>query len=323
MAKDETPLVSVVIPTYGRGGRLLDAVRSVLDQSYENIELLVVDDGSPKPVVDQLEEFQFERLASVEFLRHEENRGANAARNTGIRLASGDYIAFLDDDDRWEEEKIGRQVEAFNDAGPDVGVVYTWLGVERAGRTEVQRPSSNGDVLEDLIRGANFGQFSSIMVDRSAVAAAGLTDERFPIWQDREWFFRLATHCKFEVVPEPLTIRRKGHDDQISSSFEKQADVAYPLFLSKHRSTAAERGQRYERLFVSSLRLSLGKTALSCNQYSEARRWFLLSVAAYPFRRDSYPYLLATLGGEATYRIAQSIKRSWQSLRHVAHHLVG
>lgn len=319
MADDDPPLVSVVIPTYGRGRRLSEAVRSVLDQSYGNIELLIVDDASPRPVVDHLDDLQFERVASVEFLQHEENRGANAARNTGIRSASGDYIAFLDDDDRWTEEKISRQVQAFADAGPDVGVVYTWLRVERPETTAVQTPSWSGDVLDDLIRGANLGQFSSIMVTRWAVEAAGLTDERFPIWQDREWFFRLATHCKFEVVPEPLTIRQKGHDDQISNRFEKQVDVAYPLFLSKHRSTAAARGRRYERLFVSSLRLALGKRALYCDRYVEARRWFLLSVAAYPFRRDGYPYLFATLGGEATYRVAQSIKRSLQSLRHATH----
>jgi glycosyltransferase involved in cell wall biosynthesis len=310
MRDDETPLVSVVIPTYGRAQFLSQAVHSVLNQSYENIELLIVDDASPDPVVDQLDDLPSEQVVSVEFLRHEENKGANAARNTGIKSATGDYIAFLDDDDRWAEEKIARQVQTFAEADPDVGVVYTWLRVERPDGTTIHTPSSRGDIVEDLIRGQSLGQFSSVMVDTSAIAAAGMTDERFPIWQDREWFFRLATHCKFEVVPEPLTIRQKGHDDQISRGLREKADVAYPLFLSKHRQTAAERGRRYEQLFISSLRLSVGKTALYCDQYDEARHWFFLSVAAYPFRRNSYPYLFATLGGEATYHAARFIKRS-------------
>ncbi|WP_318568652.1 glycosyltransferase family A protein [Salinigranum marinum] len=310
MSDHETPLVSVVIPTYGRAQLLSEAVHSVLNQSYQNIELLIVDDASPEPVADQLGDLPPDQVASIEFIRHEENKGANVARNTGIKSASGDYIAFLDDDDRWMEEKISRQVETFAEADSGVGVVYTWLKVERAGETTIQTPSSRGDVLEDLIRGESLGQFSSVMVDTSAIEAVGMTDERFPIWQDREWFFRLATHCNFEVVPEPLTIRKKGHDDQISSGLRKQADVAYPLFLSKHRQTAAKRGRRYEQLFISSLRLSIGKTALYCDQYGEARYWFFLSVAAYPFRRSSYPYLFATLGGEITYQAVQVIKGS-------------
>jgi glycosyltransferase involved in cell wall biosynthesis len=323
MEDDETPLVSVVIPTYRRGELLPAAIRSVLDQSYDNIELLVVDDASPRPVAEQLEDLPYDRIASVEFVRHEENRGANAARNTGIESASGNYVAFLDDDDRWEADKISRQVQAFADADPDVGVVYTWLKVERPEGTTVQRPSSRGDVLQDLIAGANLGQFSSVLVDRSAIEAVGLTDERFPIWQDREWFFRLASHCEFEVVPEPLTVRTKGHEDQISNQFEKQAEVAYPLFVAKHRQTAAEYGLRYDRLFISSLRLSVAKTALSCDRYDDARRWFFWSVVAYPFRLDGYPYLLATLGGRSTHRAAQYLKRRVRSLRRTTHSLDG
>ncbi len=89
-----------MIPTYGRPEFLEDAVRSVADQTYDPLELVVVDDCSPAPVETQFTEADLGELHNVRFLRHEENQGANAARNTGIRAGNGEFIAFLNDDDR-------------------------------------------------------------------------------------------------------------------------------------------------------------------------------------------------------------------------------
>ncbi|WP_336330088.1 glycosyltransferase family 2 protein [Haloarcula sp. CGMCC 1.2071] len=108
----ENPLVSVVIPTYGRDEHLPAAIKSVLNQQYDRIELLVVDDGSPTPVATTLPE-DILSDGRVKTIRHKENRGANVARNTGIQTSNGDYVAFLDDDDRWDETKIGKQVDTF------------------------------------------------------------------------------------------------------------------------------------------------------------------------------------------------------------------
>jgi glycosyltransferase involved in cell wall biosynthesis len=311
------PLVSVVIPTYGRSETLVEAVRSVIKQTYTNIELLVVDDASPTPVEKQVSKLPFGSLTAVEFIRHEENRGANVARNSGIDAASGQYVAFLDDDDRWDERKIDRQMAAFRDSDPGTGVVYTGIRYERPNETVVKTPEWRGDVVEDLLAGRNFGQFSSLMVHTDVIEAAGRPDERFPIWQDREWFFRLAQHCRFEPVTEPLTIRKTGHDDQISGNFEGKRDVAYPLFVEKHRSLAAEYGVRYERLFLATLRYSLAKTAIRCQHYSEARKYFLLTFLAYPAYESSFAYLLATIGGGLTYPLIQELNDRVPTLRGV------
>ena len=309
------PLVSVVIPTYGRSETLVEAVRSVIDQTYDNIELLVVDDGSPVPVEEQVSKLPLGSLSAAECIRHDENRGANVARNSGIDAASGHYVAFLDDDDRWEESKISRQVATFRDADPDTGVVYTGLRMERPDGTVVRTPQWRGDVVKDLLAGRNFGQFSSLMVRADVIEAAGPPDERFPIWQDREWFFRLAQHCWFEPVAEPLTIRQTGHDDQISGNFKAKRDVAYPLFVEKHRPLAAEYGIRYEWLFLATLRYSLAKTAVRCQRYSEARKYFLLAFLAYPTYQRSLVYLLATAGGELTYSLARGLNDRIPRLR--------
>lgn len=308
-SEDVCPLVSVVIPTYGRNDHLPEAVQSVLDQTYSNIELFIVDDGSPTPVAETLPDLPFETLSAVTFIRHDENRGANVARNNGIRAATGEYIAFLDDDDRWHESKISRQVATFEESDEAVGVVYTGKRTDGPDGTTVMEPSAEGDVVEDLLVGEEFGQFSSVMVERDVIEAAGLPDERFPAWQDREWFFRLAQHCHFKPVPEILTYRRVGLPDRITRKFEERRDVAYPLFVEKHYPFAREHGLYYGRTFLASLRMNLARSAVRADQYERARNYFLLAFFANPLYRPVYPHLLASLGGKRTYELAATVRR--------------
>jgi len=307
------PLVSVVIPTYGRNDTLVEAVRSVADQTYDRIELLVVDDGSPTPVTETLDA-DLDDLESVTFIRHDSNRGANVARNTGIRAAAGDYVAFLDDDDRWMETKVDKQVAAFLESGPEVGVVYTGKRTVNPGGTQVFVPSAEGEVLTDLLTGAQFGQFSSVMVQADVIDDAGLPDETFPAWQDREWFFRLAQHCEFQAVREPLTVRRTGLPDSITKQFETRRDVAYPLFVEKYYPLAREHGWYFARKFLATLRMDLARSAVKAGRYREARRLFLLAFLANPLYRPVHKNLLASLGGKWTYKPAAALRRKLSAL---------
>lgn len=312
---DACPLVSVVIPTYGRNESLVGAVESVIEQTYSNVELFIVDDGSAVPVAETMSDVEFDPLRSVTFIRHQSNRGANAARNSGIRAATGTYVAFLDDDDRWDETKISKQVEAFDASGPEVGVVYAGLRAESPRGTTVSNPSAEGDVVKDLLTGETFGQFSSIMVRSDVIEDAGLPDERFPAWQDREWFFRLAQHCHFKPVPETLTYRHTGRSDSISSNFEQKRDVAYPLFVEKHYPFARDHGRYYARSFLASLRRTLGRSAVRAGRYRQARRYFLLAFLANPLYRPVHPHLVASLGGKWTYESAAFLRRAVRSFR--------
>jgi glycosyltransferase involved in cell wall biosynthesis len=303
------PLVSVVIPTYGRNEHLQSAVECVISQTYNNIELIVVDDGSPTPASDALTELSFDTLSSVTFIRHDENRGANVARNTGIRAATGNYVAFLDDDDRWDETKIGKQVKVFMEAGPEVGVVYTGKRTVSPRGTSAMVPSAEGDVVPNLLLGDDFGQFSSIMVRAEVIDDAGFPDERFPAWQDREWLFRLAQHCQFKPIPETLTVRRLELPDRITRQFEAKRDTAYPLFLEKHYDLATEYGLFHARTFLAVLRLNLGQSAVQAERYEQARKYFWLAFLTNPLYQPSYPYLLPSLGGKWTYEPAAFLRR--------------
>lgn len=305
------PLVSVVIPTYGRPDALLDALESVDAQLYEEVEVVVVDDHSPDPVEPLIRERSFPSIRRVRTIRHAENRGANAARNTGIEAASGEFVAFLDDDDVWAPELLERQVAAFQEAGERVGVVYVGSRIEDSEGTVVGThvPDAEGDVLRDLFRGRRIAPFSNVMVRASVIEVAGRPDERFPSLQDREWYFRLAQHCEFEPIREALVVHRTTDESCISDAYESKRDVTYPLFLEKHRSLAREHGRYYERRFVASLSKTLGASALRNGYYRDAVRFLFRSLRSYPFAIDTYLYLLLAIGGPVTHKPLLRVKR--------------
>lgn len=305
----ENPLVSVIIPTYGRPERLSRTIQSVAAQSYKPIELLIVDDGSPEPVTEGALDADLGSLKTVSIIRHEENRGANAARNTGIRSSSGTYLAFLDDDDWWRGRKIEKQVSALQAEGPSVGVAYTGKESRTPWETQVVHPTAEGNVMKALLTGTNLGQFSSIMVARRLLSFAGYPDERFPAWQDREWFFRLAQHTHFCAVPEILTIRDLSGSDRMSHQFEEKRDTAYPLFIEKHYDMARDYGLYYARTFLATLRRGLARSAIHAGEYAAARRYFLAAFLANPLHTPVYPDLLASLGGERSYVTLANFRR--------------
>ncbi|WP_191906219.1 MULTISPECIES: glycosyltransferase family 2 protein [unclassified Haloarcula] len=312
------PLVSVVLPTYKRPDKLRSAARSVADQTYSNIELIVVDDHSPQPAADTL---AGESLKGIEIncVRHQENRGANQARNTGIQRADGEYIALLDDDDEWDPEKIARQASEMEESADSVGVVYTGCEYDYGDYTREVIFTTEGNVTKELLLGESFGEFSTLMVATDIIPQAGLPDERFPSWQDREWLIRLSLHAEFRVIPKALTRRDCPQGtDRISNNYTEKRDTSYPLMVEKHRALAARYGRKYERAFLASLLFILGQEALRARAYSDARTQLLKSVYYWPFRTDRWMFALAALGGRFSYKPAKSAMKTLNSVKNEA-----
>ncbi|WP_435074274.1 glycosyltransferase family 2 protein [Halorubrum sp. HHNYT27] len=298
--------VSVVLPTYGRPEYFEEAVSSVAGQTYSAVELVVVDDCSPEPVAPLLDEVDTTGL-DVTLVRHEENRGACAARNTGIDEAGGEYIAFIDDDDVWVETKLARQIEVMESSDPAVGAVYTGQRfVNGDETTNVRAPTTSGDVTAAILKGASLNPFSCMLVDASVVEAAGPLDVRFPSWQDREWYFRLSTHCEFAAIPEPLVIRRMGHE-QISGDYEVKRDVSYPLLLEKHLGLA--KAYDCEDEFRAYLNRSLAGSALQSGRYAAAVRHALVSLRYRPTYGAAWKTMAAAVGGPVTLGLVRRVKR--------------
>lgn len=301
--EDDSPLVSVVISTYNRPMYLERAVRSVGQQTYTPLELIVVDDHSDRPAECVLDGMDREGFHGVKILRHERNRGANAARNTGIEAASGKFIAFLDDDDRWRPKKIARQVAA---ADPETGVVYTGIVADRGAESEVEVPPEiSGDITRALLCGNIVGSLSAVMV-RTEVARSVTLDERFPAWADLEWYVRLSLATEFERVPEPLVVYDFDSKNRLSDDYKKKRR-GYGLFVEKFDRVAAQYGRLFHRKFRAWAAFHIGSAALDCGRYGAARRSLARAVWMYPLEPMFTVYFCAAVGGRPTHEIARFI----------------
>lgn len=303
------PLVSVIIPTHNRPDRLIEAIRSVDEQSYTNIELIIVDDASDAQIKEIINKQELDNIPSIKYHKFNENKGANAARNKGIDMSEGKYLAFLDDDDRWKKNKIRKQVEVFESSEAKVGVVYTGLGYYENGDLVRERlPSVCGSITKNLLTGDFVSPFSAIMVKRSVINEAGKLDERFPSMQDRDWYIRISKWYDFKPITEPLTIHRVGHSDQITYNYYDKKNISIPLLIKKHQHLSKEYGLLAEYRMKSWLYSLLAGNAMNVEEFSDARIWSLKSIVAYPLNHKSYYQLLAVIGGKYTYRSIKRVK---------------
>ena len=215
MKKDtEKPLVSVIIPTYNRGWIVKEAVDSVLAQDFENFELIVVDDGSTDNTPQLLAGYG--RNITV---ISQPNFGVSAARNRGIAVAAGRWIAFLDSDDLWLPGKLSRQV-AFFKANPDALICQTeeiWIrnGVRvNPGR---RHRKSSGTIFERSLALCLVSP-SAVMVTKNLLDAVGGFDESLPACEDYDLWLRISCRYPVYLIDTPLIVKRGGHNDQLSNA---------------------------------------------------------------------------------------------------------
>jgi glycosyltransferase involved in cell wall biosynthesis len=204
-----TPLVSVVIPTYNQATMLVEAVESVLAQTYEKAEVIVVDDGSTDDTAARMA--RFVAGGRVRYLA-QQNRRQAAARNAGIRASRGELIAFLDHDDLWTARKLEQQVPLFE--RPEVGLVYSGaVEIDVGGKVLWEKGSGKfcrGRIFDRLL----FDHFitnSSVVVRRACLDRTGLLDESLFAVADIHLWLRVCHDDEADFVPEVLvSCRRHG-----------------------------------------------------------------------------------------------------------------
>lgn len=227
-----SPKVTVIIPTHNRAHVIRRALHSVLHQTYGNLEVIVVDDASTDNTGETVASSQDPRII---YLRHETRKGASAARNTGIRAASGDFIAFQDSDDEWLNQKLEKQMAVLLQASDDVGLVYSGF-LRFEGKRATYCPSKrvkkkSGRILSTLLDG-NFVTTQAVVVRKECLAKAGLFDEKLPRLQDWELFIRVAEYYEFACIDEPLLIA--FHSPESITADESLVPVALKMILAKH-----------------------------------------------------------------------------------------
>lgn len=191
MTEDE-PLVSVLIGTYDRADILPRALESVLEQTYPNYEIVVVDDHSPKSVRSVVESYD----GPITFVRHEENKGWGAAMNTAFEHADGELLAMIGDDDRWSDpKKLEKQIDALHETDrKNVGIVCTgWRVVSEETNEvkEVKSPDRPADLTRHILGQNRIIQSIGAVVTREAWEAVGGTDEDIPRGVDSDLFRRM------------------------------------------------------------------------------------------------------------------------------------
>ena len=238
------PLVSVVCPAYNCAPFIAPALESVFAQSYCPIEIIVVDDGSTDATSDLVKGYP-----DVRYIR-QANRGPSAARNTGIRAAQGEYVAFLDIDDLWTPEKLSEQVAILNSC-PDAGICFAdmRLFTDGAGEEPTMFQKYNltvnyfGD--ERFVTNAvtklvtmNFIPTSSVVARKSALLQAGGFDEQFRKAEDWDLWLRVALHHPIIYSPKLLTLKRV-HDVNTSRDAEGMNSAALQVLEKLKRDHQA------------------------------------------------------------------------------------
>lgn len=235
------PLVSVIIPTYNRANVISETIDNVFSQTYKNIELIVVDDGSTDDTPPILRKYA-DRIRVIT----QKNAGPAAARNRGIEVSTGDIIAFQDSDDLWESNKLERQVALLEKSGDAVpcclcsasfGIVhgkpYTSFDI-----SDIHSPHEEGlwlNVAEILAtRLVLFNQ--TVAIRRWAIEKVGVFDESLRYLEDYDLPLRLANEGPWALIRDPLVIYREG----AANSFSRQA-AKDPIILKQCEITIIER----------------------------------------------------------------------------------
>ena len=206
-------MVSAIITTYNRRAFLAEALQSALRQDFRDKEIIVVDDGSTdgsREVVKGLH------------VRYEwkENGGVSSARNLGIALAKGEYLAFLDADDLWKKDKLSVQMAAMEAEGHRLS--YTdelWLKNGRPFNQKKRHRKYSGFIYARCLPLCIISP-SSVVIERELLKEAGPFDESLPVCEDYDMWLRICSRHPVLFIPRPLIVKRGGHADQLSRSFE-------------------------------------------------------------------------------------------------------
>lgn len=206
-------LVSVIIPTFNRAWTLKTAIDSVLGQTHDEIEIIVIDDGSTDNTPDLLAGYGNQIQVFTQ-----KNRGVSAARNLGIKQSHGEFIALLDSDDAWATDKISCQIYFF-DQNPDALICQTeeiWIRKGRRVNPKIKHQKPSGMIFEPSLHLCLVSP-SAVMIRKKLFELKGGFNEDFPVCEDYDLWLRIAADYPIFLIDKPCTLKHGGHEDQLSA----------------------------------------------------------------------------------------------------------
>lgn len=279
--------ISVIIPVFNRRDEVLRAIASVLGQTLPPDEIIVVDDASTDGSAEAVSAL---KEARIRVLSHPHNRGAAAARNSGIEAAKGDWVALLDSDDEWDPRKLALQLNSLHQAPGDTmaGVTGYVIHDYRTGEQRRFEPSAQNATLAALLWGCPLGIGSTLLARRQVFSEVGLLDPDLPRLEDWEWLMRYLPAHRLAVLPEILTIVHKGGDPSFA-----RVSAAIGRIRDKHRAAWYRRSWLDGRKFDSTLLVEEAAASYYAHDLGKAAVLSMRALAAYPFRGGGFLTMLA------------------------------
>lgn len=299
--------VSVVIPAHNSAAWIRETLDSILTQTCPVLEILVVDDGSTDNIVDILRWYH----EPVKYV-YQGHRGVSSARNSGIRMAKGDFVAFIDADDFWHPGKIKAQLELLFEQE------LMWVSCEtqpfdsntQQAVKDLTLPMQDGDVLESLLMN-NFIGSATPMIRRSVFDRAGYFNEAYEarIGEDWDMWLRIASYYPLGVVREKLAFQRLHSGSTMSSTSMKEKVLCLVGVIERAVDREPRRLNPLKHNALANIYYRAGVQLMKENQYGQAREYFFLELQCRPLKIESWIYLFMSMAGPGVSKMLIIIKR--------------
>lgn len=307
------PRVSVIIPTYNRYNYLKNAIDSILEQTVNDLEIIIIDDASNDNTPSILRDFNDNR---IKYIRHAVNKGGSAARNTGIKESSSEYIAFLDDDDLWLPGKLEEQLNLIKQLPPDFGAVSCdyYLTNNIGSLFKAETPLKQNDrymakskfsLSNDLLLNNYVGSTSQVLVKKLCFERVGNFDTELKSCQDLDMWIRIARVFKFTYVDKPLIIYRL-HQHKISRDLNALIQGHEKLFDKYKSEYIKNRAAHCHIIF------QIGIYYLRKSDIKIGRQYIIRALKLNPLNPKYYLYIAGSLLGPNVVKNFLTFRSRWQ-----------
>ena len=294
------PQISIIVPTYNRADFLPKAIQSILNQTYQDWEAIIVDDGSTDKTEEIVKDYNESR---IRYIAHKSNLGISTARNTGIKNSKGKYIALLDSDDEWFPEKLSCQMKTFQEEDLKCGVVCTGGYMVKDDKVlGVKAIPADLDNFYEKFLFENITWTSNALVKKECFKKAGLFDENLESCEDWDMWIRIAKYYKFIFLEMPLT-KYVIHSGQLSEDLLKKIN-ARKRILFKYQDELKNRKFVYSHHYY-----KIGNLCCLSDKTREGRKYLFKGILVYPFCLKYFLCLLLSLFGFPFYIFCIEKKR--------------
>jgi len=309
-----TELVSIIMPCYNCEQTVEKTLKSIYEQNFTDFYLYCINDGSTDKTTEILEFYAKSKPNMM--IHHKKNAGQTAAKNDGLKLAQGQYIAFIDSDDLWDNKKLIRQVK-YLEQNSQVGLCYTngfYINQNDQHQELIGfNAQLTGDCLDKIILG-NAIVASSVMIRKSILDEVGLFDERLTACENWELWIRFAAKSELAIIDQPLVYYRR-HANNMSHNLDKMRKNRL-IVISINSQLYKQKLRHHKKIIKKSYYTAyrfFGENYLWKLQVKKARLDLLRALYYKPWDKNIYLMILKTLLGGTLLSKIRQFRQSRQS----------